>query len=122
MGIWRMGQVVGSLCAAGPLRYNGFEPPRGGRTMTDSASSERWSLQCPCCQAMLTIDRDTGAPESLSSAVEALKAQKQALRERVQQRTEEEKHRKEILAKKVEEARKQVKDLEGPPPRPFDFD
>ncbi len=102
--------------------------------MSDSTSSERWSLQCPCCQAMLTIDRDTGAilhtepfkttdaPESLSSAVEALKAQKQARRERVRQRTEEEKHRKEILAKKVEEARKQVKDLEGPPPRPFDFE
>lgn len=102
--------------------------------MTDAASPERRSVQCPCCQATLTIDQTTGAilhaepakstaaPESLGSAVEALKAQEQARRERVRQRTEEEKHRKEILAKKVEEARKQVKDLEGPPPRPFDFD
>ncbi|MEE9305535.1 MAG: hypothetical protein V3U77_04665 [bacterium] len=102
--------------------------------MTDAASPDRRSVQCPCCQAILTIDQATGAilhaepakstaaPKSLGSAVEALKAQEQARRERVRQRTEEEKHRKEILAKKVEEARKQMKDLEGPPPRPFDFD
>lgn len=102
--------------------------------MTEASSPERWSLQCPCCHANLTIDRSTGAilrtepakttdaPESLGSALEELKAQKQARRERVRQRVEEEKRRKEILAKKVEEARKQVKDLEGPPPRPFDFD
>ncbi|MFQ5892997.1 MAG: hypothetical protein ACE5H5_01660 [Nitrospinota bacterium] len=102
--------------------------------MTDTQSSDRWSLQCPCCDATLTIDRTTGAilrtepakstsaPESLGSALEALKAQEQARRERVLQRAEEEKHRKEILAKKVEEARKQAKETEGPPPRPFDFE
>lgn len=102
--------------------------------MTESTSSDRWVMECPSCHATLTVDRATGAvihtesaksttaPESLESALEALKAQGQARRERVRQRTEEEKHRKEILAKKVEEARKQVKDTEGPPPRPFDFD
>jgi hypothetical protein len=102
--------------------------------MTESPTTDSWVMECPCCHAILTVDKATGAvihtepakstaaPESLSSALEALKAQEQARKERVRQRTEEEKHRKEILAKKVEEARKQVKDTEGPPPRPFDFD
>lgn len=102
--------------------------------MSDSPKADRWVMECPCCQATLTVDKATGAvihsepskatgaPESLSSALEALKAQEQARRERVSQLAEEQKHRKEILAKKVEEARKQVKDTEGPPPRPFDFD
>ena len=102
--------------------------------MTESPSSESWLMECPSCNATLTVDKATGAiihtvptksssaPESMSSALEGLKAQEQARRERVRQRAEEEKHRKEILAKKVEEARKQAKDTEGPPPRPFDFD
>lgn len=102
--------------------------------MAETPSSDKWVMECPCCHASLTVDKATGAiihsepaksgaaPESLSSAIEALKAQEQARREKVRQRTEEEKHRKDILAKKVEEARKQVKDTEGPPPRPFDFD
>lgn len=102
--------------------------------MTEPTSSESWVMECPSCHATLTVDKATGAvihtepaksagvPESMESALEALKAQEQTRRERVRQRTEEEKHRKEILAKKVEEARKQAKDTEGPPPRPFDFD
>jgi hypothetical protein len=102
--------------------------------MSEAQMPERWTLECPCCHALLTIDKATGAilhteeprssaaPESLGSALEALKAQEQARRERVRQRAEEERRKKEILAKKVEEAKKHLKDTEGPPPRPFDLD
>ena len=94
-------------------------------------STDRWHIQCPHCEAKLTIDRKTGAvlsseekpkpSASLEEMIRRLDDQRQATTERVAQEQEALKDRARVLEEKVKESIKRV-DPKGKPIRPIDLD
>jgi hypothetical protein len=91
--------------------------------------------KCPCCQAVLTIDLDTGeilmseeaktAPAlDIAEAAKSLEKEKGKREEAFRQSLEAQKHKEDILEKKFREAMKRAKENPdaAPPPREIDLD
>jgi flagellar basal body P-ring protein FlgI len=99
--------------------------------MTDE---EKLTLQCPCCEATLVIDRKTGAvlwsseakpakpSASIQELVRKLDDQRQATTERVEREQQALKDRSRILEEKVKESFKRVDPDTKRPLRPIDLD
>jgi len=92
---------------------------------------EALDVTCPCCEAALKIDPETGsvvwvdkkkAPaKDFDDLVNRVRSQKSQLDEKFQRSVQQTKHAREILDKKFEEAKKRAaSDPGGRPPHPFD--
>jgi hypothetical protein len=103
---------------------------RGGRA-TIGDMPEALDVTCPCCQALLKVDPETGgvvwvdkkkAPaKDFDDLVSRVKSQKSVLDEKFQRSVQQTRHSREILDKKFEEARRRAEaDPGGRPPHPFD--
>jgi hypothetical protein len=98
--------------------------------------SSNFEVACPCCNAVLKIDRETGAVISHVAAVKPktfsdMEAAAKAMREQdsrrdsiFQQSIEAQKHASDLLEKKFQEALKKAKETPdtGKPIRDFDLD
>jgi hypothetical protein len=94
---------------------------------------EAIDVTCPCCGAVLKIDPETHAvvwadqkkapPKDFDDLVHRVHSHKSALDEKFARSVEQNKHQREILEKKFEEARRRAAANPGEkPPNPFDFD
>jgi hypothetical protein len=92
---------------------------------------EALDVTCPCCQATLKVDPETGtvvwvdkkkAPaRDFDDLVSRVRSQKSQLDEKFQRSVQQTRHSREILDKKFEEARKRAEaDPGSRPPHPFD--
>jgi hypothetical protein len=92
---------------------------------------EAVDVNCPCCGALLRIDPETGAvvwadakkgpPKDFDDLVHRVHAHKSELDEKFARSVQQNRHQKDILAKKFEEARKRAsEDPNERPPNPFD--
>jgi len=92
---------------------------------------EALDVTCPCCEALLKVDPETGtvvwadkkkAPaKSLEDLVSRVEAQRSVIAEKFARSVQHTKHAGQILDKKFEEARRRAeKDPAGKPPHPFD--
>ena len=92
---------------------------------------EALDVTCPCCQALLKIDPETGtvvwadkkkAPaKDFDELVHRVEAQRSVLDQKFARSVQQTKRAGEILEKKFEEARKRAAaDPTGRPPNPFD--
>jgi len=92
---------------------------------------EALDIACPCCGALLKLDPETGAvvwadrkkaaPRDFDDLVKGVGAQKSRLDEKFARSVQQNRHQKEILEKKFEEARRRAAaDPTGRPPNPFD--
>ena len=91
-------------------------------------------VQCPCCDAILKIDPDTGAVithkekerpkpvEDLAAAVAKIKADEAGRGAKFQAQVDRERQSKDVLNKKFDELLKQAKGDKGPPPKPLGFE
>lgn len=98
------------------------------------ASASSFTVECPCCQAKLTIDPSLGAvighelpapkrtTESLGSALDSLVKQSADREQRFKQQMDAERQKSRLLDRKFQEGLKKAKDSPDPPPRPFDYD
>jgi len=103
----------------------------GGALYNSRVSTDKWHVQCPHCEAKLTIDRKTGAllgaeekpkpSATLDEMIRRLDDQRQATTERVAQEQQALKDRSRVLEEKVKESMKRV-DPKGKPIRPIDLD
>ncbi len=94
---------------------------------------DNFSIVCPCCETLLIVDPDSGAilreervvkrqHQSLDEALSHVQAQRREAEAKLSRAMEESRHRKEILEKKFQEARRKANESDEPPPRPFDGD
>ncbi len=94
---------------------------------------EALDVTCPCCQAELKVDPETGtvvwadekkaAPKDFDDLVSRVHSQKSRLDEKFARSVQQTRNQASILDKKFEEARKRAEaDPTGKPPNPFDFD
>jgi hypothetical protein len=92
---------------------------------------EALDVTCPCCQALLKIDPETGsviwtekkkAPaKDFDDLVQRVEAQRSVLDQKFARSVQQTKHAGEILDKKFEEARRRAEqDPAAKPPHPFD--
>jgi len=92
---------------------------------------EALDVACPCCEAKLKVDPETGTvvwadrkkapPKSFDDLVERVAAQRSGLDEKFARSVRQTKHASQILDKKFEEARRRAEqDPDGKPPHPFD--
>ena len=92
---------------------------------------EALDITCPCCEALLKIDPETGSvvwvdkkkvpAKDFDELVNRVRSQKSVLDEKFQRSVQQTRHQREILDKKFEEARRRA--AEDPlvrPPHPFD--
>lgn len=91
-------------------------------------------VECPCCHAMLTIDRElgevlahdppprAGVTRDLGSAFDALRTKSAEREERFRKQLSAEAQKGKVLDRKFQEGLKRAKDSPDPPARPFDFD
>ncbi|MEE8584930.1 MAG: hypothetical protein V3T83_08770 [Acidobacteriota bacterium] len=93
-------------------------------------AKQRIHVVCPCCQAGLTVDPESGlvlksdqkkSEYSFEDALERHKSFKSTADDRFQKAFESEKQRTESLEKKFQEALASKDELEDPK-RPFDWD
>jgi hypothetical protein len=88
---------------------------------------------CPCCEAKITVDRNTGAiltyeeppsgpAKTFEQAVSEEQKRRHEAEDKFAQAFREHEHREELLDKKFKEAFKKAEKDDKPPPRPFDFD
>src|SRR5690242_4480738 len=115
-----------TICAFLWLYY----PRQGGRPM---ANTSRFTILCPCCEATLTIDAQTGAIlsheekakplASFDEMVKGLDKQKQIREQIFAQELSSMKDRDRILQEKFQEAMKRAdKDKDKPYRNPLDID
>ncbi len=94
---------------------------------------EALDVTCPCCQAELKIDPETGtvvwadakkaAPKDFDDLVSRVHSQRSKLDEKFARSVQQTRNQSSILDKKFEEAKKRAEaDPTGRPPNPFDFD
>lgn len=94
---------------------------------------EALDVRCPCCQAALKIDPETGAvvwaeehkgpAQNLDDLVSRVRSARGALDEKFERSMTQTRHQKDILEKKFEEARKRAEaDPHKRPINPFDLD
>jgi hypothetical protein len=92
---------------------------------------EALDVTCPCCQALLKVDPETGSvvwldkkkapPRDFDDLVGRVKSQKSVLDEKFARSVQQTRRSSEILEKKFEEARRRAEaDPGGKPPHPFD--
>ena len=93
-----------------------------------------FTVQCPCCQARLTIDRELGeviaheAPPAkrtvndMDAAFDALRRKSAEREERFRQEMEAQGQKGKLLDRKFQESLKKAKDSPDPPPRRYDYD
>ena len=92
---------------------------------------EALDVTCPCCEALLKVDPETGAvvwadkkkapAKDFDDLVSRVQSQKSVLDQKFARSVQHTKHAGEILEKKFEEAKKRAeKDPDGRPPHPFD--
>lgn len=92
---------------------------------------EALDVTCPCCDAILKVDPETGAvvwtdkkkapAKDFDDLVSRVQSQKSVLDEKFERSVQQNKHQKDILEKKFEEARRRAaSDPTGRPPNPFD--
>jgi hypothetical protein len=94
---------------------------------------EALDVTCPCCSAILKVDPETGSvvwaeqkrgpARDLDDLVTRVRSRKGELDEKFERSVRQNRHQKEILEKKFEEARKRA--AENPnarPPNPFDYE
>ena len=92
---------------------------------------EALDVTCPCCDAQLKVDPETGAivwvnkkkaaPRDFDELVNRVQSQKSVLDEKFARSVQQTKNAREILEKKFEEARKRAAaDPTVRPPNPFD--
>jgi predicted amidophosphoribosyltransferase len=97
------------------------------------ADTKRFTLICPCCEAALTVDAQTGAilsheekakpVASFDEMVKGLDKQKQMREQIFQQELGSQKDRKRLLEEKFQEAMKRAeKDKDKPFINPLDID
>ena len=91
-------------------------------------------VECPCCQAKLTIDPEVRAviahqapppkreAKDLGSAFDILRAKSSEREERFRQAAQAERQKGTVLDRKFQEGLKKAKDSPDPPRRPFDLD
>jgi hypothetical protein len=95
--------------------------------------AEPFEIRCPCCDARLSVDPETGAilhheqPKitekmSLEEAFKSEEARRQGAGDRFQKAIEQNRQQKEILEKKLREAQKRAERDPGKPRSPFDLD
>jgi hypothetical protein len=100
-----------------------------------ASNDEPAKIACPCCNAILTIDRDTfsilfvnenrprAGGATFEQSLQDLKAREQQKSTRFQQAMAEEKQRKALLGKKFQELQKQAEaNPQERPLRPFDLE
>jgi hypothetical protein len=94
---------------------------------------EAIDITCPCCEAMLKVDPETGsviwvdkkkAPaKDFDELVNRVQSQRSLLDEKFARSVQHNKNSREILDRKFEEAKKRAEaDPGGKPPNPFDWD
>jgi hypothetical protein len=94
---------------------------------------EAIDITCPCCEALLKIDPETGsvvwidkkkAPaKDFDDLVNRVQSQRSLLDEKFARSMQQNKNQRAILDKKFEEAKKRAEaDPGGKPPNPFDWD
>jgi hypothetical protein len=92
---------------------------------------EALDVTCPCCQALMKVDADTGAvvwveekkapAQDFDELVNRVHSRKSVLDEKFSRSVQQTRNQKQILDKKFEEARKRAaQDPGGKPPNPFD--
>ena len=103
-----------------------------GPPMADNpVMPEAVDVTCPCCQAMLKVDPETGAvvwseekkapAQDFDDLVSRVHSRKSVLDEKFARSVQQTKHQKDILDKKFEEARKRAElDPNKRPFNPFD--
>jgi len=107
-----------------------FKPPGRGY---NRGMPEALDVTCPCCEATLKVDPETGAvvwadrkkapPKDFDDLVDRVKSQKSVLEEKFARSVQHTKRASEILDKKFEEARKRAEaDPTSKAPHPFDND
>ena len=91
-------------------------------------------VECPCCQAKLTIDPDLGAVvaheapppkrtvDDLGAAFDVLRSKSAEREERFRQQMAAESQKGKVLDRKFQEGLKKAKDSPDPPKRPFDYE
>ncbi len=94
---------------------------------------EALDITCPCCEAVLKVDPETGTvvwvdkkkgpPKDFDDLVNRVKSHKSVLDEKFARSVQHTRHASEILDKKFEEARKRAEaDPDSKPPHPFEND
>jgi hypothetical protein len=95
---------------------------------------EALDVTCPCCDALLKVDPDTGAvvwseakkkepAADFDELVDRVRSQRSVLDEKFARSVQQTKNAREILDKKFEEAKKRAAaDPTRKPPNPFDWD
>ena len=94
---------------------------------------EALDVTCPCCEAKLKIDPETGSvvwadkkkapPKDFDDLVNRVRSQKGVLDEKFARSVQQTKHASEILDKKFQEAKKRAEaDPTSKPPHPFEND
>lgn len=91
---------------------------------------EALDIVCPCCEALLKIDPETGSvvwadrkkrkPKNFDDLVTRVQSNKSVLDEKFARSVRQTKHSAEILDKKFEEARKRAEKDDSRPPHPFE--
>ncbi len=98
--------------------------------------SQPLEVACPCCQAKLRVDRETGAVlsheeppkaktfEDFGDAVKSFQGEASRREQAFQKSLNDHKQQKDVLAKKFDELFKKAKEdpNDAPPPRAFDLD
>lgn len=94
---------------------------------------KNFEIVCPCCEALLVVDRLTGevllhkekekkTTASLEAMVSQLESSKTEAAKRFEKEIESQKDRKRILDEKFKEALKRADKSEKPPINPMDLD
>jgi hypothetical protein len=107
-------------------------PDRLGRSY-NLLMPEALDVTCPCCEAVLKVDPDTGAvvwserkkgpAADFDELVTRVHSQRSVLDEKFARSMQQTKNAREILDKKFEEAKKRADaDPNKKPPNPFDWD
>ena len=92
------------------------------------------TVECPCCQAKLTIDPELAAVVAhepppakrtvgdLGAAFDVLNKKSAEREERFRQQMQAESQKGKVLDRKFQEGLKKAKDSPDPPKRPFDYE
>jgi len=93
---------------------------------------EALDIVCPCCEALLKVDPETGTvvwadkkkapPKDFDDLVGRVKSRGSVLDQKFSRSVQQTKHSAEILEKKFEEARKRAEKDDSRPPHPFEND
>lgn len=99
-----------------------------------SSTPRSITVECPCCQAKLTIDPELGAVVAheappprrtvgdLGAAFDVLNKKSAEREERFRQQMAAESQKGKVLDRKFQEGLKKAKDSPDPPKRPFDYE